>query len=640
MNKLSIDIETYSSADLSKTGVYRYCESPDFKILLFGYAADDGEVSVVDIAAGERVPEEIIEAIKDPECIKWAFNSSFERICLSKFLGLKNGEYLPPESWRCSMVWCAYIGLPLSLADAGAVMGLDKQKLEEGRELIKFFSCRNVRGKQNLPADAPTKWEMFKKYNRRDVEAEMAVEKKLRNFPVPESVWEEYHIDQHINDCGVAIDLALVDKAIEMEAQSRCALSERMQQLTCVENPNSVKQIKNYLSENGIAADSLSKKAVAELIKTASGDVREVLTLRSQLAKSSVKKYETMRSVCCEDGRARGTFRFYGANRTGRWSGRLIQLQNLPQNHIEDLEGARSLVKTGDYSSLKNFYDDVPDILSQLIRTAFVAEPGKRFIVADYSAIEARISAYMAQEKWRIRAFDEGVDIYCASASTMFHVPVEKHGANSHLRQKGKIAELALGYGGSVGALKAMGAIEMGLKEEELLPLVDAWRKANPAIVKFWQDADRAAAKAVTVKKAVKTHGVIFECAHGVLSITLPSGRQLNYLNPKIGKNKFGSQCICYEGMSTAKKWERLETYGPKLVENIVQGTARDVLAYAMKNLKGEQIVMHIHDELVIEASSELTLERVCSIMAESPPWMPELILRADGYETPFYKKD
>ena len=639
MKKLSIDIETYSSADLSKTGVYKYCESPDFKVLLFGYSFDGGEVKVIDLASGEKLPEEVIDAIKDPKCTKCAFNSSFERICLSKFLGLNNGEYLPPESWHCSMIHCAYMGLPLSLADAGAVLGLDKQKLEEGKELIRYFCRPNAKGAQNFPADAPEKWTLFKRYNIRDVEVELAIESRLENYPVPRSVWKEYHIDQRINDRGVRIDTRLVDEAINLDSISHSEIAERMRRITSLENPNSVQQLQKWLAGHGIEAESLGKKNVAELIKSATEETREVLTLRLQLAKNSVKKYQTMRSVCCADGRARGAFQFYGA-RTGRWSGRLIQLQNLPQNHLEDLEGARSLVKEGDYAALKSCYADVPDTLSQLIRTAFIPEPGSRFIVADYSAIEARITASMAHEYWRIRAFNQGKDIYCASASAMFHVPVEKNGFNAHLRQKGKIAELALGYGGSVGALKAMGAIEMGLKEEELQPLVDAWRASNPAIIDFWWDVEKAAMNAVKYRTPQETHGLSFECSSGMLFITLPSGRRLCYVKPKIGENKYGLACITYEGVGATKKWERLETYGPKLVENIVQATARDVLAFAMKNLKNERIVMHIHDELVIEAPPNLSVRKVCRIMQKCPPWLSDILLRAEAYETPFYKKD
>lgn len=646
MKTLSIDIETFSDVDLGKSGVYKYCESPAFDILLFGYSADGAAVQVVDLACGEAIPEEVIKALSDPGCIKWAFNSAFERVCLSRYLGLPTGEYLAPESWRCTMIWSAYMGLPLSLQGAGAVLGLEKQKLSEGKDLIKFFCqpCAATKANggrtRNHPRDAMNKWLMFKKYNARDVEVEIGIQQKLAKFPVPDSVWDEYHIDQNINDTGVALDMQLVEKAIIMDARSRTELTEEMQRLTTMDNPNSVQQMRQWLSENGMETDTLGKKAVAELIKTAPAEIRDVLSLRLQLAKSSVRKYQAMQNAACADGRARGTFQFYGANRTGRWSGRLIQLQNLPQNHLTDLEVARSLVRDGDFETVELLYGDVPDTLSQLIRTAFVAKPGSRFIVADYSAIEARLTAYMADEQWRLQAFREGKDIYCASASAMFHCPVEKHGINGHLRQKGKISELALGYGGSVGALKAMGAIDMGLDEKELPDLVSAWRASNPGIVQFWWAVDRAAMNAVANKTTDSTHGITFEYRSGMLFITLPSGRRLAYVKPKVGENKFGGECITYEGVGGTKKWERLETYGPKLVENIVQATARDVLAYAMKNLRDHRIVMHIHDELVIEAPDELTLEHVCAVMGQTPPWMPGLLLRADGYETSFYKKD
>lgn len=646
MKTLSIDIETFSDVDLGKSGVYKYCESPAFDILLFGYSADGAAVQVVDLACGEAIPEEVIKALSDPGCIKWAFNSAFERVCLSRYLGLPTWEYLAPESWRCTMIWSAYMGLPLSLQGAGAVLGLEKQKLSEGKDLIKFFCqpCAATKANggrtRNHPRDAMGKWLMFKKYNARDVEVEIGIQRKLAKFPVPDSVWDEYHIDQRINDTGVALDMQLVEKAISMDARSRTELTEEMQRLTTMENPNSVQQMRQWLSENGMETDTLGKKAVAELIKTAPAEIRDVLSLRLQLAKSSVRKYQAMQNAACADGRARGTFQFYGANRTGRWSGRLIQLQNLPQNHLADLEVARSLVRDGDFETVELLYGDVPDTLSQLIRTAFVAKPGSRFIVADYSAIEARLTAYMADEQWRLQAFREGKDIYCASASAMFHCPVEKHGINGHLRQKGKISELALGYGGSVGALKAMGAIDMGLDEKELPDLVSAWRASNPGIVQFWWAVDRAAMNAVANKTTDSTHGITFEYRSGMLFITLPSGRRLAYVKPKVGENKFGGECITYEGVGGTKKWERLETYGPKLVENIVQATARDVLAYAMKNLRDHRIVMHIHDELVIEAPDELTLEHVCAVMGQTPPWMPGLLLRADGYETSFYKKD
>ena len=646
MKSLSIDIETFSDVDLAKCGVYRYCESPAFDILLFGYAVDGAEVQVVDLACGEIIPEEIISALSDTNVKKWAFNSAFERICLSRFLGLPAGTYLDPDSWHCTMIWSAYMGLPLSLQGVGAVLGLEKQKLSEGKDLIKYFCqpCAATKANggrtRNRPSDAPDKWLAFKKYNRRDVEVEMAIQQRLAKFPVSESIWEEYHLDQRINDRGVALDMELVEQAITMDRRSREKLTEEMQKLTTLENPNSVQQMRQWLAENGMETETLGKKAVADLIKTAPEEIRNVLTLRLQLAKSSVRKYQAMENAVCSDGRARGMFQFFGANRTGRWAGRLIQMQNLPQNHLPDLTEARALVRSGDFEAVELLYGDVPDTLSQLIRTAFVPREGSRFIVADYSAIEARLTAYLAGEQWRLEAFRQGKDIYCASASAMFHVPVEKHGVNGHLRQKGKIAELALGYGGSVGALKAMGALEMGLDGEELPALVGAWREANPAIVSFWWAVDRAALNAVSNRTVSETHGITFEYRSGMLFITLPSGRRLAYVKPKIGENQFGGECITYEGVGGTKKWERLETYGPKLVENIVQATARDVLAFAMKNLRDCQIVMHIHDEVVIDAPPELTLQTVCDRMGTTPPWMPGLLLRADGYETDFYKKD
>ena len=646
MKTLSIDIETYSSVSLQKAGVYKYTESPDFEILLFGYSTDGAPVQTVDLACGEAIPETIISALTDESVLKWAFNASFERICLSRFLGMPTGEYLDPESWRCSMIWAATMGLPLSLEGVGAVLGLEKQKLTEGKELIKYFCqpCAPTKSNggrtRNRPADVPDKWDAFKRYNIRDVETEMSIQAKLHNFPVPDSVWEEYHIDQQINDRGVALDLTLVREAIEMDGRSRSELTDAMKDITELENPNSVQQMKLWLADNGLETDTLGKKAVAEMIKTAPPELQEVLTLRQQLAKSSVKKYQTMETCVCSDGRARGMFQFYGANRTGRWAGRLIQMQNLPQNHLEDLAEARALVRAGDFDAVEMLYEDVPDTLSQLIRTAFVPRSGAKFIVADFSAIEARVIAWLAGEKWRQEVFAAGKDIYCASASQMFKVPVEKHGVNGHLRQKGKIAELALGYGGSVGALKAMGAIEMGLTEDELPPLVDAWRQSNPNIIKLWWDVDRAATEAVRYKRKSETHGIHFDYRSGMLFITLPSGRRLAYVKPRIGENKFGGDCITYEGVGGTKKWERLESYGPKFVENIVQATSRDILCYAMQTLRNCSVVMHIHDELVIEADPRMSLPAVCEQMGRTPPWAKGLMLRADGYECDFYQKD
>lgn len=646
MQTLSIDLETYSDQPLAKTGVYRYVESPDFEILLFAYSVDGGPVQQIDLACGEKIPSEILCALEDDKVTKWAFNANFERICLSRFLGYPTGAYLEPDSWKCSMVWAAYMGLPLSLEGAGAVLGLEKQKLAEGKDLIKYF-CQpcaptksNGQRTRNLPKHAPDKWLAFKKYNIRDVETEMSIQARLLKYPVPDSVWEEYHLDQEINDRGVGLDMELVRQAIQMDGRSRSELTQAMKELTSLDNPNSVQQMKQWLADNGVETDTLGKKAVAELLKTAPPQLQKVLTLRQQLAKSSVKKYQAMETAVCADGRARGMFQFYGANRTGRWAGRIIQMQNLPQNHLDDLSEARGLVRAGGFDALEMLYEDVPDTLSQLIRTAFVPQENRKFIVADFSAIEARVIAWLAGEKWRQDVFAEGKDIYCASASQMFGVPVEKHGVNGHLRQKGKIAELALGYGGSVGALKAMGALEMGLSEDELPALVSAWRQANPKIVQFWWAVDRAVMDAVSRRTTTKTHGIIFSARNGMLFITLPSGRSLSYVKPKIGENRFGGDCITYEGVGGTKKWERIDSYGPKFVENIVQATSRDILCYTMKTLRCCSIVMHIHDEVVIEADRRMSLQAVCDQMGRTPPWASGLQLRADGYETDFYKKD
>ena len=646
MQTLSIDLETYSDQPLAKTGVYRYVESPDFEILLFAYSVDGGSVQQIDLACGEKIPPAILAALEDDKVIKWAFNANFERICLSRFLGYPTGDYLKPDSWKCSMVWAAYMGLPLSLEGAGAVLGLEKQKLSEGKDLIKYF-CQpcaptksNGQRTRNLPKHSPDKWLAFKRYNIRDVETEMSIQARLSKYPVPDSVWEEYHLDQEINDRGVGLDMELVRQAIQMDGRSRSELTQAMKELTSLDNPNSVQQMKQWLADNGVETDTLGKKAVAELLKTAPQQLQKVLTLRQQLAKSSVKKYQAMETAVCADGRARGMFQFYGANRTGRWAGRIIQMQNLPQNHLDDLSEARGLVRAGGFDALEMLYEDVPDTLSQLIRTAFVPQEDRKFIVADFSAIEARVIAWLAGEKWRQDVFAQGKDIYCASASQMFGVPVEKHGVNGHLRQKGKIAELALGYGGSVGALKAMGALEMGLQEDELPALVSAWRQANPKIVQFWWAVDRAVMDAVTRKTTTKTHGIIFSARNGMLFITLPSGRSLAYVKPKIGENRFGGDCITYEGVGGTKKWERIDSYGPKFVENIVQATSRDILCYAMQTLRCCSIVMHIHDEVVIEADRRMSLQAVCDQMGRTPPWAKGLQLRADGYETDFYKKD
>ena len=645
MKKLSIDIESFSSADLRKTGVYRYVEAPDFEILLFGYSVDDGEVHVVDLAQGEPIPESIVAALTDEGVTKWAFNANYERICLSRQLGLPTGEYLDPTQWQCSMVWSAYLGLPLSLAGVGAVLKLDKQKLDTGKDLIKYFCqpCKptKVNGgrTRNRPTDVPEKWSLFKSYNLRDVEAEMEIQEKLSRFPVPDFVWDEYHHDQEINDRGIHLDMTLVKSAISMDTRSRDELTGAMQKLTELDNPNSVVQMKNWLADNGLETDSLGKKQVAELLEGAPKPLADVLLLRQQLAKSSVRKYQAMENCVCSDGRARGMFMFYGANRTGRFSGRLIQLQNLPRNYMSDLKEARNVIRSGDYDTARMLYDSVPDVLSELIRTAFIPYEGGKFIVADFSAIEARVIAWLAGEQWRMDVFERGGDIYCASASQMFRVPVEKNGMNGHLRQKGKIAELALGYGGSVGALKAMGALEMGLDEEELKPLVDAWRASNPNIVKLWWDVDKAVKTCVIQRIPTHTHGIRFTYENGFLFITLPSGRRLAYVKPRIGENRFGGESVTYEGISSTKKWERLESFGPKFVENYTQAISRDILCYAIQTLRCCNIVAHVHDEIIIETDPRMSLEAVCEQMGRTPPWAPGLELQADGFVSEFYQK-
>ncbi|MBO4908483.1 MAG: DNA polymerase [Lachnospiraceae bacterium] len=662
MRSISIDIETYSSNDLNKCGVYKYVQHPDFDILLFGYSVDGGEVRVIDLAAGETIPEEILAALSDEDITKWAFNSNFERVCLSEWLrrnhpehfssysveGDTVGDYLDPHGWKCSMIWSAYMGLPLSLAGVGAVLGLEEQKLKEGKDLIRYFCvpCKATKSNggrtRNLSEHDPEKWEQFKFYNRRDVEVEQSIQKKLQNYPVPDFVWGEFWLDQEINDRGILLDMALVENAIKLDAVSKDKLSDAMKDITELDNPNSVAQMKQWLSDQGVEAESLGKKDVAKMIADddIDEDVTEALMLRQQLAKSSVKKYQAMRTAVCRDGRARGMFQFYGANRSGRWAGRIIQLQNLPQNHMGDLEQARGLVRNGDYEALSMLYDSVPNVLSELIRTAFVSAEGNKFCVADFSAIEARVLSWLAGEQWRTDVFVNNGDIYCASASAMFGVPVEKHGQNAHLRQKGKIAELALGYGGSVGALKSMGAIEMGLSEEELQPLVDSWRSANPNIVRFWWDVDRAVKKAVKQREPSVIKGIRFECKSGMLFITLPSGRRLSYVKPRMGVNRFDGEAVTYEGVGSTKKWERIESYGPKFVENIVQAISRDILCYAMRTLSHCRICAHVHDELIIEIRKDASLEAICEQMGRTPPWAEGLVLRADGYETPFYKKD
>lgn len=623
-------------------------------------AVNCGEVQVYDLAQGEDVPEDILKALTDDSVTKWAFNASFERICLSEWLRRNYpqyfnsysiyedtvGDYLDPSSWRCSMVWSAYMGLPLSLAGVGAVLGLSEQKLKEGKDLIRYFCvpCKPTKANggrtRNLPEHDMEKWTLFKAYNKRDVEVEMSIQERLRKYPVPDFVWEEYHLDQEINDRGIAIDRTLVKNAIAFDEKSKAELTVKMQELTSLENPNSVMQMKQWLFDNGLEMDSLGKKEVAAVLKTVPEPLRTVLTLRQQLAKSSVKKYQAMENAVCADSRARGMFMFYGANRTGRFAGRIIQLQNLPQNHMPDLEQARQLVRDGNYDAMELLYDDIPDTLSQLIRTAFVPRAGMKFVVSDFSAIEARVLSFLAGEKWRTEVFANNGDIYCASASAMFGVPVEKHGVNGHLRQKGKIAELALGYGGSVGALKAMGALEMGLTEEELQPLVDMWRNSNPNIVRFWWAVDRCVKDTVKKRIPTETHGIRFIYQSGMLFIRLPSGRQLAYVKPRMGENRFGGESVSYEGVGATKKGERIESYGPKFVENIVQAISRDILMYAMRTLSHCFICGHVYDELIIECSKDVSVDAICEQMGRTPPWAQGLLLRADGYECEFYKKD
>lgn len=662
MKTLSLDLETYSDVNLAKCGVYKYAESPAFEILLFGYAVDGGAVQVIDLAQGETIPEEILDALTDDAITKWAFNANFERVCLSRYLtdlersqdpfqdrhplSQECARFLSPAGWKCSMVWSAYMGLPLSLEGVGAVLNLDNQKMKEGRDLIRYFCvpCKETRTNggrtRNLPQHALDKWNLFKSYNKRDVEVEMAIQQRLQKYPVPEQVWEEYHLDQEINDRGIAIDLELASQAVALDAKSRERLMAALKERTGLENPNSVIQMLDWLEQHGLKTDSLGKKNVQELLKTAQEPLRSVLRLRQKLAKSSVKKYQAMEMTACKDGRARGMFQFYGANRTGRFAGRHIQLQNLPQNHLPDLSEARELVRQGNYEALDLLYDSIPDVLSQLIRTAFVPRTGMKFVVSDFSAIEARVISWLAGEKWKSAAFAAGKDIYCSTASQMFGVPVVKHGVNGELRQKGKIAELACGYGGSVGALKAMGAIEMGIPEEELGPLVQSWRSANPHIVDFWWQVDGAVKTAIKQRIPVWVNNIRFSCQSGMLFIELPSGRRLSYVKPRIGENQFGGESVTYEGIGATKKWERLESYGPKFVENIVQGTARDILCYAMQTLRHCAIVGHVHDELIIECSKDVSVDAICQQMSRTPPWAEGLVLRADGYECVFYQKD
>lgn len=658
MENLSIDLETFSSVDLKKCGVYKYAESDDFEILLFGYSVDGSEVKVVDLAQGETIPDTVLSALTDETVTKWAFNAQFERVCLSRYLRDKGinvntsqtvkseSLFLNPSSWRCTMIWSATLGLPMSLENVGAVLGLDKQKLTSGKNLIKYFClpCNptKVNGgrTRNKYFHDKEKWELFKSYNKRDVEVEMSIQEKLSRFPVPDFLWQEFYLDQQINDRGIEIDPLFVESAIKLDQEVKTHLMSELKHITGLENPNSVLQMRSWLKKHGLEMESLGKKEVAKELKTVGKELAEVLRLRQQLAKSSVKKYTAMKNAACMDYRERGMFRFYGANRTGRFAGRLVQLQNLPQNHLPDLAEARSLVKQGNVEALEMLYEDIPDTLSQLIRTSFIPRTGFKFIVADFSAIEARVLAWLAGEKWRMRVFAEGKDIYCSSASQMFGVPVEKHGVNGHLRQKGKIAELALGYGGSVGALKAMGALDMGLTEDELQPLVDAWRSSNPMVTTLWWDVDRAVKQCVHEHVSVQTHNIVFTYKSGFLIIELPSKRCLYYVKPRVEENKYGGESVTYEGVGSTKKWERLESYGPKFVENITQAIARDILLYAMQTLKEYRIVAHVHDEAIIETDKNVSVQSVCELMGRTPPWAEGLVLRADGYECEFYKKD
>ena len=646
MKTINIDIETFSSINISKSGVYKYVESEDFEVLLFAYSIDGGKTEIVDIVNGEELSEEIIQALLDDNVIKWAFNAQFERICLSRFLKLTKGTYLNPKSWRCTMIWSAYMGLPFSLEGVGKVLGLEKQKLIEGKDLIKYFCvpCTPTKSNgfrdRNFPYHDKIKWESFKTYNIRDVDTEKEIQCKLMKFSVPDFIWEEYHLDQEINDRGIKVDLDFVERVIALDDKVRTKLMSELQILTELENPNSVVQLKGWLSEQGVETESLDKKSVKELVKVTKGEVSKALALRMQLSKSSIKKYQAMKDVACEDNRCRGMFQFLGANRTGRFSGRNVQLQNLPRNTMKELFEVRSIIKNRDEDILELLYDNVPDILSQLIRTAFVPKENMKFYVADFSSIEARVIAWLAGETWREELFKKGGDIYCMSASQMFGVSVVKHGINGDLRQKGKIAELACGYGGSVGALTAMGALDMGLKEDELKPLVLSWREANQNIVALWWAVDKAIKDAIVMKGLTRTHGIEFECRSGLLRITLPSGRKLTYIKPKIEINKFGGESVTYEGVGVAKKWERIESYGPKFVENIVQAISRDILMFSLQNLSVYNIVAHVHDEIIIEAFENTKLEDICETMSRVPYWAKGLILTADGYTCEFYMKD
>lgn len=645
MKKLSIDIETFSDIDLIKCGVYKYADSPAFEILLFAYSIDDGEIHIVDLVRGEELPDEITEAIKSDTVIKTAFNAQFERVCLSKHLGI----LLDPSSWYCTAVQAAELSLPSSLADVGAALGLERQKMTDGKELIKYFCvpCKPTKSNgsrtRNMPWNAPEKWALFKEYCKRDVDVERQIAEKLKKYPLSKSEHDLYVLDQNINDRGVLVDLELARQAVKLNSIQTAVATEQVYTLTGLENPNSVAQLKAWLTENGVEIDSLSKKAVAALADETDGDIQEMLHLRLLMSKTSVKKYEAVMRSVCRDNRVRGMMRFCGASRTGRWSGQILQVQNLPQNHLPDLTLARDIVKDGDFEMLDMTFGNVPNVLSELIRTVLIPKQNHRFIVADFSAIEARVLSWLAGEQWRLDTFRNGGDIYCASASQMFRVPVEKHGVNGHLRQKGKISELACGYGGSVGALKNMGAVEMGVPEDELQGLINDWRNANPHIVKLWTEVGNTAMKAIKEKTIVSLGKLVFMYERGILFIRLPSGRRLSYIKPRIGTNRFGGDSITYMGVGASKKWERLETFGGKLVENIVQAIARDLLASAMMNVAnaGYDIVFHVHDEIIAEVpDGQGSVDEMCMLMSINPDWADGIPLSADGYECEYYRKD
>lgn len=650
MKELFIDIETYSDIDLSKCGVYRYVQSINFEILLFAYSIDKGPVHVVNVKEKEPIPEEVLKALTDNSVKKYAYNAVFERVCLSKHLGYPVGMYLSPDGWYCDMVHAATLGLPLSLENVGIVLGLEKQKLSIGKSLIKYFCvpCNPTKTNgyrtRNLPHHDREKWNEFIEYNKRDVETEIEIHNRLSKFPVLDQEWDNYHLNERINDLGIMIDMDFVNHAIKCDEENQENNIEKAKMITGVDNPNSPKQLKEWLLEQGmIGVDSLSKADVQRLLKDATGNVEEILRLRQDIAKSSVKKYIAMQNVVGKDSRARGLIQFYGANRTGRFSGRLIQVQNLPQNHLEPLEEARELIRNEDLDAILGRFGAVSTVLSELIRTAFIPKPGYRFIVSDFSAIEARVLAWLSGEEWRLELFKNGGDIYCKSASKMFGVPVEKNGVNKELRQKGKIAELALGYNGGVNALKSFGAVATGIQESELKPMVDKWRAANPNIVRLWRMLDKVTKYVVTKRTSYECYGLKFSYERGIMFIELPSGRRLAYCKPRLGVNAFGSECITYEGIGTGKKWERIETFGGKICENIVQAIARDVLVESMMRLHkaGYRITMHIHDEVVLEVQDDVSsVEEVCRIMAITPNWAKDLPLNADGYECEFYKKE